>query len=179
MKIAIPEHRGRVSPVFDNSRHLLVFEAEKGQEPTKKHREDWSSLDPLGRALRLHELEIDVLLCGGISAWLGDRILTQGVELVPWVAGEIDQVLNAYLSGQLPDPGMAMPGCCRRRWRGGRQGHRSAPPVSASSELSATEQETGDEVFGATEYGRKGKGKGMGGQRKAACGRGRRRVSEE
>ncbi|MFH1741887.1 MAG: hypothetical protein ABIH23_23030 [bacterium] len=119
MKIAIPEFQGRVSPVFDSSQRLLVFKLHDDREPECQE-ENWSSLAPVARVARLREIGVDVLLCGGISGWLSEQVAAQNIQLFPWIAGDIQQVLAAYLGGRLPDPQFAMPGCCGRRWRGGR-----------------------------------------------------------
>jgi len=161
VKIAVPEHQGRISPVFDSSRQILVFEVDEERRIAEPHQEDWSTLDPLRRAARLHELEIDVLLCGGISAWLAEQILAQGIELVPWVAGEIEQVLEAHLNGRLPDPQMSMPGCCRRRWRGGRKAVGPWPPVLPPEGYAGGDGQPGANAVGPGGYRRRGKGKAM------------------
>jgi len=128
MKIAVPEHCGRVSPVFDSSQKLVVFDI-AGTGEMECRTVDLSGLHPTGRAALLRELEVDVLLCGGISAWLSENIRLSGVEVVPWLAGEMHQVLEAYFSGRISEPDYAMPGCCRRRRHRGGPRRRKGPNV--------------------------------------------------
>jgi predicted Fe-Mo cluster-binding NifX family protein len=138
MRIAIPTWQGRVSPVFDTAQQLLIVEAADGVE-TGRHVEALRQEMAPQRAARIRELGIDVLICGAISWPLADMVAAAGVELVPFVNGECDHVLAAYLGGRLPSPQFLMPGCCgRRRGRGfgpgggmgrGRRGRGGGPPL--------------------------------------------------
>ena len=125
MKIAIPEHQGRIAPVFDTCRRILVF-AREGDCESMIAQEDWSAVSRQGRAVRLKQLGIDVLLCGGISCWVEDQIQVQGIRLVAWLAGDVPKVLTAFREGTIMDPEYAMPGTLlcrqRRQMRRGRKG---------------------------------------------------------
>jgi len=120
MKVAIPEHRGRVAPVFDCcQRVLIVLQGQHGDEFVGD--EDWSVLSRIARPIRLKELIVDLLVCGGISCWMEDQIHRTGIRLIPWIAGEIGNVLTALRQGSIHKPCYLMPGrrqCPRRRqWR--------------------------------------------------------------
>jgi predicted Fe-Mo cluster-binding NifX family protein len=116
MKIAVPEHQGRVAPVFDACRRILVF-AEQDDGHILVAQDDWSTVSRQARAARLKELGVDVLLCGGISCGIEDQIHGQGIGLVAWLAGEVPKILKAYREGRSMDPEYAMPGTlvCRQR----------------------------------------------------------------
>ena len=114
MKIAIPEFNGRVSPVLDFSRRLLVVEI-KPDGRSEKSPLDWSETPLPERARRLKNLRIDALLCGGVSCELASEIAREGIRVFPWISGDIPEVINAFLADRLPDPGMTMPGCPRGR----------------------------------------------------------------
>ena len=116
--IAIPEHQGRVAPVFDTCRSVLIF-AQEGDGEAVVARESWSAIARQGRAVRLKELGVEVLLCGGISCWIEDQIHLQGIRLVPWLAGDVPAILTAFRAGKIMDPEYAMPGTllCRQRRR--------------------------------------------------------------
>ena len=118
MKVAVPEHQGRIAPVFDTCKRILIFMQTQDGE-VEVSNEDWAGIRPHDRADRLRELEVDLLLCGGISCWMEERIARQGIKLVPWLAGELPDILMAYRTGTISDPCYAMPGRagCRRRWR--------------------------------------------------------------
>lgn len=119
MKIAIPVHQGRVAPVFDCCRRILIMLQRAGtDEPLAQ--EDWSMLPTSARASRLKELVVELVICGGISCWMEDRVRQQGIQLLPWVSGEVWEVLQAFKAGRLSDPCFAMPGrlgCPRHRAR--------------------------------------------------------------
>jgi predicted Fe-Mo cluster-binding NifX family protein len=142
MRIAIPIWQSRVSPVFDVAGRLLLVDVEDGRETARSEETLGETFLP-GKAKRLKDLGVDVLICGAISRPLAMLASQAGVAVVPWVAGDIDEVLNRYLEDGLADPRYAMPGCrCRRagrgrRWRGNRlasegwtvgRGHTSSRP---------------------------------------------------
>jgi hypothetical protein len=117
MKIAVPEHLGRIAPVFDCCRRILIV-VQNAYEEELITQEDWSMVPRFERASRLDELIVQCLLCGGISCWMEDRIRGQGIQLIPWVAGDVWEVLKALRNGMISDPRYAMPGrgrCGRRR----------------------------------------------------------------
>jgi len=132
MKIAIPVWNDCVSNVFDFAHRLLLVEIENNKEvnrseiPLEVH-----SLPQ--RAGQLKSLGVDVLVCGAISRALAYMVTASGIEVLPYVTGSIDDVLQAYLNGQLVQPQFTMPGCWpgarkgfgrggwRCRWRGGRR----------------------------------------------------------
>lgn len=125
MRVAVPEHQGRIAPVFDCCRRILIV-AQSDPEDETVANEDWSSLPRFSRARRLTELLVELLVCGGISFWMEEEIRRNGIRLIPWVAGDIREVLAALREGTISDPRYAMPGrvgCKRRRLgRGNRDG---------------------------------------------------------
>lgn len=118
MRIAIPHWQGRIAPVFDVARHLLLVDVEDGGE-IRRQEKPLTKADPLARAAELAACGADMLICGAISAPLQLRIAASGVRVVAFLCGTVDEVLSAYLHGTLADPRLAMPGCRRWRWRGG------------------------------------------------------------
>lgn len=117
MRLAIPEHQGRIAPVFDCCKRLLIV-LQGRMEDELIQNEDWASLPRLSRTARLIELEVELLVCGGISCWMEDEIRRHGIRLVPWIAGDVWEVLAALRTGRISDPLYAMPGragCARRR----------------------------------------------------------------
>ncbi|MFH0965685.1 MAG: NifB/NifX family molybdenum-iron cluster-binding protein [Planctomycetota bacterium] len=121
--MAMPIWNGRISPVFDTAQRLLVCDLEKG-EVLSRREEDIRAGTPDCRVTQLTRHGIDALVCGAISRPLAGMVVASGVRLVPFVAGAVDDVLRAFVAGELPDPAFLMPGCCgrRRRFRGQRRG---------------------------------------------------------
>ena len=123
MRVAIPTWEGRISPVFDVARRLILVDVESGQEVARKE----ESIDESGlaaRTRRLAGLGVDVLVCGAISGPLAGMLTANGTKVVPWICGDVENVFQAFLRGRLSDPSFLMPGCCGRRGRGARGGRR-------------------------------------------------------
>ena len=121
MKIALTTWQGRVSPVFDTAQHLRVVEVENGVRQFE-HIEELAETPLFARVNQLVQLGADVLVCGAISRPLAAAIAASGIELVSFVSGEAESVLQACINRQLPNPRYMMPGCygrcVRRRGRG-------------------------------------------------------------
>jgi predicted Fe-Mo cluster-binding NifX family protein len=149
MLLALTIWDKRISPVCDVARHLLLLTVEGGRV-TERREEHLTAADPMQQARRLAEARPDVLICGAISRPLVDLLSAKGVRVLPFVTGTEEEVVEAYLKGALPNPALAMPGCCGqgalgRGWRGqGRRGCRRGagwpqppPPVSDGKARSA------------------------------------------
>jgi len=117
MKVAIAVNGTRISPAFDFARTLLIVEVERG-EVTGRRRETIDAMYPPVRAARLADTGAEALICGAISRPLEMLISARGVRVIPWIAGETEDVLAALLSGRLDDERFMMPGRCRRARRG-------------------------------------------------------------
>jgi predicted Fe-Mo cluster-binding NifX family protein len=128
MKIAVPIWEGRVSTTFDFARRALVVDAD-GTREVGRHEASLPDEAPPRRAGRLRALGVEAVLCGAVSRPLALAVRQAGIELIPFVAGPVDAVLEAYLGGRLADTRFLQPGCvpgARRRWRrrGGCRGGR-------------------------------------------------------
>ena len=127
LRIALSTWNGRISPVFDVAQKLLLVDVAGGREVARTVIEMNEQAFAL-RAAKVRELGANVLLCGAISRALAALVDSSGVKLVAFLAGEVEDVLGAYLAGKLPAPEFMMPGCpcpargrCRRQaYRGGR-----------------------------------------------------------
>ena len=117
MKVAIAIWNDGVSSAFDFAARLLVVETENDKEISRSHiRLESRSLSQ--RVSQLKHLDVDVLVCGAISRVLAKMVRASGIELLPYVTGSIDDILKAYLTGQLAKPEFSLPGC----WPGARKG---------------------------------------------------------
>lgn len=122
MKVALPTWDGRVSPVFDVAKRLLVVDVERGTEISRSE-VDLEETRLAARASRVTALGVHVLICGAISWPLEAMLTSAGVRVIPQTCGPVDDVLRAFLEGQLASEAFLMPGCCGRRgrFRGGRR----------------------------------------------------------
>lgn len=110
MRVAVPTPSARISPVFDSAGQVLLVDLDEGTERSR-------CVSPLpgdslpARVTRLQELGVAVLICGGISRPLRQMIEACGIRVYPWMAGPVDEVLEAYRQGRLHEPRWMMPGC--------------------------------------------------------------------
>lgn len=116
MKIAIPVWKGNVSSVFDFAHKLLLVELENGAEKSRREL-PLVEQSELKRTARLKQAGIDVLICGAISKPLNYMLYNSGIEVLPFVTGSVEQILDAYRSGQLYQQKYMLPGC----WKGARR----------------------------------------------------------
>ena len=125
MKTAFAYWENRIAPVFDTAQRIHLVEAESGQIAGEGEEILADDL-PVRKALRLAELGVGLLVCGAISRPLHELILGHGIQVIPFVAGDLREVINAWLSGNLSRDAFAMPGCCGRRVgaHGGHSGRR-------------------------------------------------------
>lgn len=123
MKAAVTVWDGRVSPVFDVSREVLLLNVEHGVVVARSH-ESIEVPSAVGKVERLVDVGVDTLICGAISEPVQHELRLRRIKVISFVAGEIDEVVEGFLAGTLPTPRFSMPGCCRRQngARGGREG---------------------------------------------------------
>jgi predicted Fe-Mo cluster-binding NifX family protein len=125
VKVALTIWNGRISPVFDVCQEALVVEIESGAAVSSSMHglEGGTDLDRVGR---LAGMGVETLICGAISRPLHRELLARHVDVIGFVAGEVDAVLAAFLAGRLAGRDFAMPGCRglgrRNRCRRGRPG---------------------------------------------------------
>jgi len=119
MRIAIPVWNDRVSNVFDFAAQVLVVDVEDGKETGRSEVELKDKSLPV-RAGKLKDLSVNVLICGAISQPLAQMVTALKIQLLPYVTGRVDEVLQAYITGALVQRRFAMPGC----WSGARKGFR-------------------------------------------------------
>ncbi len=131
MKVAIPAWAGQVSTVFDFAHSLLLVEIHSGKEVSRSE----IPLDENPSILRagiLSRFGVKVLICGTISRSLATVVAGYGIEIIPFVSGIVDEVIDAYMTGRLAEARFFLPGCpasateLRKRRGGFRGGHREA-----------------------------------------------------
>jgi predicted Fe-Mo cluster-binding NifX family protein len=114
MKIAVPVWNDCVSTVLDFADCLLVADCES-REILHRSVINLAGTTGAEKTACLRSLGIRVLLCGAVSRPLERMITAAGIEIIPFLRGPADAVLEAYLSGYLFEPGFMLPGC---RWGG-------------------------------------------------------------
>jgi len=107
--VAIPTYRSRVAPVFDSCLQVSIFHTEQHR---REHRRQLylDTLPPAQRVDVLRKQRVTTLICGGISDVLGKMLQASGISVIAGIAGQVEQVLEAFLSGRIHEPGYRMPG---------------------------------------------------------------------
>ncbi len=131
-RVAFSVWNQRISPVFDVSQKALVLQIENGAV-VSRHAQEFPGGDPMRKVEKLAAVSVDELVCGAISRPLVELAHSLGIEVIAFVAGEIEDVTRAYLQNQLPNEALSMPGCCRARPRTRGTGPCCAGPKSEGS----------------------------------------------
>jgi len=105
-----------MSPVFDESKKVLLIEIEDGREIGRRE-EPLPGKGQPWKAMHLIGLGVHILICSAISWPLERRLQAAGIQVIPHTCGPVEEVLLAYLAGQLTEHSFLMPGCRRRRER--------------------------------------------------------------
>lgn len=157
MKIAFAHWDNRIAPVFDTARQIHVIETESGRV-VRETQETLSEDMTVQKVLRLVELGIGILVCGAISRSMQGLVSAYGIQVIPFVAGDLPEVIQAWLCGNLMHDAFVMPGCRRRgrqRFRGVQDIYQETNRMSGKGR----KMDTGGE-----------KGKGRGGRRPGRIG---------
>lgn len=120
MKTAFAHWDDRIAPVFDIARRIHVVEADAGRIVAETGEVLADDL-PVQKAHRLVELGVGTLVCGAISRPFHEMVAACGIRVIPFVAGDLSEVIQAWLSGNLESDTFVMPGCSGRG-RGRRRG---------------------------------------------------------
>ena len=119
-KVAVPVFRARVAPVFDSCLRVWVIHIE-GDVQTERNELHLFGLSSTERVRALTREGVTTLICGGISEGLHTLLESLDVCVVCGIAGQVEEVLAAFMSNRLDDPQFYMPG---RRGKYGKSLHR-------------------------------------------------------
>ncbi|RPH93315.1 hypothetical protein EHM69_10665 [candidate division KSB1 bacterium] len=118
-KIAFANWDNRIAPVFDTARQIHLVEIASGQIVSETE-ETLSGDLPVQKTLQMVEMGVGALVCGAISRPMYELIGAYGIHVVPFVAGNLQEVIQAWFSDTLNRDAFTMPGCYgrgqRRRW---------------------------------------------------------------
>jgi predicted Fe-Mo cluster-binding NifX family protein len=100
MKIAIPRFGETVAPCFEYSATVAIFTVEKDRiiEQTDFALQSQRALD---RVRLLRDQGVDTLICGGVQDMIEDLMKAQGIHVISWVSGQVDELLGQFLRGEL------------------------------------------------------------------------------
>jgi len=99
-RIAIPVYENRISNRLDCSKTIILYNL---------YREKVESVETIILAQKnataklnmLLDLGIDVLICNGITDFYYNKLSKNNVQVIPWINGEVEDVMDRYLKGRL------------------------------------------------------------------------------
>ena len=110
MRIAVSIWENKVSPVLDTATKLLIIEC-GNQKEESRFEVYLVKRDISQRCSFIWGLEIDVLICGAVSRQFSGMLTASGIKIVSGISGPAEDVLEAYLYGNLFQSRFLMPGC--------------------------------------------------------------------
>ena len=123
MKIALSVYEKKISPVFDFASLLSVYE-KKNEKATMTNEINLVGIEFNEKIRILKQNEIELIICGAVSNQFRQLIEMEGIKLIPWVCGSVEEIINVFLKNKLDNKQYFMPGCGRRgnrnRFRKGR-----------------------------------------------------------
>jgi len=137
-KIIIPVHNNRISPLFDVSRNFVLVEIEHGMDRLREYFQiDNDSV--MARIEILANIRPDFIFCSAISRMYADILLNRGIDIIPGIIGDVEEVISAYIHMNLKMDRFLMPGCgWQKRFRRGRG---QCPPYSMINNESLKKRE--------------------------------------
>jgi len=100
--IVIPIFENRISNRLDCSDNILLISIENGSV-NKRQTFYWAPAKPLEKINLLLHLKVNVLICDGITEFYSSQLKNTPIQVIPWISGEVDEVLARYLDGKLTD----------------------------------------------------------------------------
>ena len=112
MRVAIARTGETVAPCLEYSATMAIFTIEEGAI-TDQLDFPLRSRDPFDRVRLLRDQEVDTVICGGVMEKYEDLLKASRIQVISWVSGPVEQLLNLFLRGQLvpgSHPGQVTPG---------------------------------------------------------------------
>jgi predicted Fe-Mo cluster-binding NifX family protein len=114
MKAAFAKWNNRIAPLFDTTGQVCIVQKEVSGQTFRSLMYFRKDL-PIHKALRLVEWEVGTLICGAISRPLKKVLTAHGILVIDYVAGDVNEVIEAWLQGNIDDTVFCMPGRRERK----------------------------------------------------------------
>lgn len=101
--IALPVFRNRISSRFDCAGSILIVEVQGGTI-TRRQEIRWANAGIPERIDLLLQEGVGILICGGLTEACGRLLHENNIEVIPWIRGEVDEVLSRFTRGILSTP---------------------------------------------------------------------------
>ena len=107
MKIAIPRMGESVAPCFEYCTTMAIYTVDDSGR-VEQVDIPLTSREPFDRVRLLREQGVDTVICGGMQEVYQDLLKASGFQVVSWVSGAVEDLLNTFLRGDLRS-GMELP----------------------------------------------------------------------
>lgn len=118
MTAAVTVWNQRVAPVFDTAQRIVLLDTGSGENVGSLNIALFSLHEKI---LKMQEHGVEILVCGAISKEASRHLTDMGIRLYACVAGELEEVVSALLSGALERHALRIPPCpcCKWKWNEG------------------------------------------------------------
>lgn len=114
--VAITGWNGIISPLYDASTSLFIIGPDGVQKVVVV-----KEMSLLEKADLCAKENVDLLICGAISNAAAAILADRRIRVSAWLCGSVDEVIASYRSNMDLTRYYALPGCCKKRCRGGRR----------------------------------------------------------
>jgi predicted Fe-Mo cluster-binding NifX family protein len=96
----MPRFGESIAPCFGYSATITIFTVKRGKVVDQV---DFrlQSRDILDRVRLLRDQQVGALICSGLEERLQDMLETNGVRVISWVSGRVDDLLDCFLRDEL------------------------------------------------------------------------------
>lgn len=101
MKVALTTGQGRMAPCFAGADLRLVEEGKGYREADVVATHGWH---PLAWGHELMRRDVDMLLCDGIDQSVWGAVQGHGIQVIPTVSGDAEQIFEQWSQGKLITP---------------------------------------------------------------------------
>jgi predicted Fe-Mo cluster-binding NifX family protein len=124
MIVCLACYQDRLASVFENASEFRLYRVDDEKNIYPAGHVSLPSKDPTDRTSAILACGVNLLVCGGVCGGVRKTLESSGMDLRPWLRGEVDEVLEAFRNDELDR--LSMPGCRRRRGGPG-EGRESGP----------------------------------------------------
>jgi len=158
--LAIPVFRARVAPVLDWCSKIIII-PESGANAAAGRQIDVVEENGFRLMRMLREQGIKTLICGALSPEMLNYGESVGLRIIHGIAGQIDEVLQAYRDKQLDQPIFRLPGYCRQNGCRGRARRASGGKECPSGRRGPVRRGRDPEVSGVRTLDREAAGRAI------------------
>ena len=98
--IIIPAFGTRISPRLDFAKYVHIIKV-KGKKIIERDMIQIITQNRLNRIQQIINLSPDVIICDGLTDMCFNEFGQANIEVIPWVNGEIEEIIKLYLAGKL------------------------------------------------------------------------------